>query len=1130
MVWTQINTRSAISAIIPRLILATMMIGVVPINVTAQDPDGATPRAVTPAEDSPEKPRVEVRPDDTVILIDGQTGQAIPVPAGATVEAFVEWLKQREKSRNDGRPDYYVSSVSLDGEVTRESSDDSGKAFARLNVRINIQLLRDEASVRVPLRHNEGTLLKHTHTGPGVPAFLPSEPGQGLTCLLTGAGQHQLDLIVSVPVRESGGTQRIQLSLPGSFRSSLLLIVPGMGITVPNESLNAETQQLPDAKTSIQVDGPGSSLDLSWQARLTPRTVETELQSRTVMSAELGPDGAVIEAAQTVTTTGMIDSLDVELPDGYSFVSVSSSTHQGVLVEDAQANPLRLLFAGSTTGTVQLHWELSLTAPQDDGVILLGQLLLKDALRQENWLGVAVADGHRLERIEAQTRSVLQIPARKFRAQATSQLTQGPINQAWRLQSEDARVAYTVSRMTPSFRVTPSYDLTFRETRAEVAMYIDVRVFSGSLERIPLEWPGLQSESWQQIEVFGWRRAESEDPELVNIIVQTVDQQTGHVELLLEGSQTSTQGLLQIELHSSRPIQADGTPFSLSIPGVDVLPIPIGELTVHNAASIESVLEVGQETTARLSTSNKDRVRPIRLPENQRQRSWELNSTRLEFTATATVHDQSIACDSIVNLSIARDRVTVEQILDYAVSYAPLSAARVVLPVPMIVAQDAVYVLRFAGESDDADLILSPEPNGLGDESGRQFRLTLPDDVWGDFQIITTWSLPLNDELDGDLSIVVPLVQSSDASPSVTRLTIDRPSSINVRVGDAVWKNELAPGRSDTWVAAVAPPVAPPRVVPLDLRVSVEQAAERFAVRRAALQSRVHPSGIQMDAVYHVAGEPGRLDIRLPLETDLRSLSVWWDGNLVDAESVTRTDDADGGIRVNLSGQPDGLEHVLALRFQTVVSDDGSAASLDVTLLAPQFASDVWLAETLWTVTLPLSHHVFIYPGNYAPRFQWARSGLFWTRQTPQVETSTADWFFGNRSDDASADGEQIDSLRAALRQLPLDPLSPVADSNSYLFSAFGHQNRLRFRTLSHPAIALLGTGISLIVGLILMRIPATRHVLSFVVLAFGMALAGLWRLEAVQLLIQPALLGLCLAGIASVIDGWRKREMSPKG
>ena len=1124
----QFHCASAINRLAVRLMVAGILVGMSSLIVHGQDPDDASPRATSPADGPAEKLRVEVGPNDSVVLIDEKSGQAYLVPAGATVEAFREWVRRGPQNQNNGQPEYYVSSVSLDGEVVTGDTNNNGRSSARIDVRINIQVLRTDGSVRVPLRLNEATLRGHDHTGSGVPSFLPTEPGNGLACVLSGTGQHQLDLTVSVPVRETGGTQRVQLSLPGSFQSSLQLVVPGMGITVPNESLNARTRQLPDARTAIQVDGLGSSLDLTWQAVLAPRTVKAELQSRTVMSAELSLDGAVIEAAQSITATGTIEALDVELPSGYSFLSVSSPTHKGVQIENAQSNPLRVLFAGSTTGPVELHWELSSAATSDDDPILLGGLRLKDAVRQENWLSVAVADGYRLQRIEAQTRSVQQTPARSFRTLANSRLRQNlPIDQAWRLLSDDARIAYSVGRITANFRVTPSYDLTFRESRAELAMYLDVQIFNGSLERIPLQWPGFQSESWQQIEVFGWRRAESENPEPVNILVQAASQENGTVELVLQGGQTGTQGLLQIELHSSRPIESDEKPFALSIPGVDVLPIPIGKLTVTNAESIESILEAGNNTSARLVTRNSNREATSRIPRNQREQTWELNSTNLEFTATTTAHEQMVACGSVARLSFTSDRIHVEQTLAYSVSYAPLSAVRVMVPLRVITAQDAVFTLRLPGEMEEQSRELSPESTGLDDESARQFRLTLPTDMWGEFEIVTTCSLPLIGDAGDDLPVVVPLIQSSDAVPEITRLYIDRPSSIDVRIGDPVWKNELLPGGAAAWIATAEPDADAPRYVPLNVLVSAEQAVERFAIQRAVLRSMIRPSGVLMEAVYHVAGQPGSLDIRLPADTDLNSLDVWWDGSLSAFENVARPENS---IRVNLNESTTAHAHVLALRFQ-IPLPDGFEAVTNFTLFAPEFASDVWLAETLWTVTVPPAHHIFVYPDDYAPRFQWVRSGVIWSRQTSNAVTSTADWLFADHQNDAThTDAEQLAILHDTLNELPFDPIDEVAGFNSYRFSAFGHQNILTVRTLNHPAIALLGTGLSLIIGLVLLRIPATRHLLSFVVLAFGTALAGLWHMEAVQLLIQPALLGLGLAGIASAIDGWRKREPVVEG
>ena len=78
---------------------------------------------------------------------------------------------------------------------------------------------------------------------------------------------------------------------------------------------------------------------------------------------------------------------------------------------------------------------------------------------------------------------------------------------------------------------------------------------------------------------------------------------------------------------------------------------------------------------------------------------------------------------------------------------------------------------------------------------------------------------------------------------------------------------------------------------------------------------------------------------------------------------------------------------------------------------------------------------------------------------------------------------------------------------------------------MSQTAVILAGAGLALAFGLALLRIPATRHVLTILVVGFGLSLVGLWHLEAVQLLLQPAVFGLLLAFVASVIESQIKRR-----
>ena len=73
--------------------------------------------------------------------------------------------------------------------------------------------------------------------------------------------------------------------------------------------------------------------------------------------------------------------------------------------------------------------------------------------------------------------------------------------------------------------------------------------------------------------------------------------------------------------------------------------------------------------------------------------------------------------------------------------------------------------------------------------------------------------------------------------------------------------------------------------------------------------------------------------------------------------------------------------------------------------------------------------------------------------------------------------------------------------------------------------IVFVGAGLALAVGFVLLKVPATRNVFSLLLLTFVVALVALWYMEPVQVLLQPALLGLLLAVVAALIEGGLKRQ-----
>ena len=81
---------------------------------------------------------------------------------------------------------------------------------------------------------------------------------------------------------------------------------------------------------------------------------------------------------------------------------------------------------------------------------------------------------------------------------------------------------------------------------------------------------------------------------------------------------------------------------------------------------------------------------------------------------------------------------------------------------------------------------------------------------------------------------------------------------------------------------------------------------------------------------------------------------------------------------------------------------------------------------------------------------------------------------------------------------------------------------------MSRSLIVLLGAGLALLAAFVLLKIPASRSVLTLAGAAFATAVVSLWHAEAVQLLLQPAILGVALAVVATVLEVLLRREPAP--
>jgi hypothetical protein len=1099
------------------LAVAVLLSAACPVAAQKSLPDSAgeaSPSSTSGKDASQAQARLTDPPkaNEHVIFVD-ENGEVVRLTAGGQIGDYLKWRQQLLQGTNDKGPGYYVAAVTLTGDVN------AARTTAKLDASIEVFVRGGINRVDVPLRLNEATLLAHRQTQAGDIEFLPTERGTGLKCRISGAGQHRIDLQISVPVRKSGKSYRVQLSLPGTAQSSLRLVVPGDAIAVrPDQFADIEVEALPDARSALIAHGLGDALDLPWQLVETQPAEETSFQVETLLSADAGEDGVAIEAVQTIVASGAsFDSVRVNVPPGSNVLSVSSATHDSIETSDLQTNPVVISLQESTAGPLKLKWLISSEVNTDMKSFSISGFPVENATREETLIGLRVAEGFRLSQLTPRPQQVQRIATSLFRKRVESQLDpQTGIQQAYRLANRNSRVHFQIDRIEANYRVIPAYELTFREASADLEARYEIIVYRGSLDHIQLRWPGLASQQWEQLEVI-------EPADLVHIAGQstedtdTADDQVGASQIRLEFVEplNRTHGPVTVKLQARRPVPLGEEPFLISIPVADSESRPVSHVTLFNASNVESTLAGARNTSIRFlsdvtgGAATKRAGRPL----NQVPRQLESTSSDLEFRATVMTHGQTVTASSHAILTLSENRINVEQRLHYSVTYEELDRLRIFVPGSVTPEE-----FRLTGDDGISTVPLTAEVGGLEIEGVRQIRVNLPQPILGQFEVICTYSVPVDAAFvdSGIGKSDVPLLQPADVPGKSTRVELRSPGNVGVLINGVQWAQELTLSNAPTWVAS-----GMLSNVGLTLEAAPERATQNFVVRRSLIRTRFQNGGsVRTTCVSLIDGDISFLTVSLPAETDRSSLTAWWDGKLVTTENllISSRDDDLIEVRLLLDEQMRREQHSLTFEFD--VNRVGTFDSInDLFATAPGFADDVWLADTLWEVILPADQHLLVYPDNYTPAFSWQRQGFAWTRRPIGGSVSLIEWLL------ADADLELATELPNQLKDLRFDPLAGTAYGNSYLFSSFGHHQKIRIQSMSQPAVILAGAGLALAFGLALLRIPATRHVLTILVVGFGLSLAGLWHLEAVQLLLQPAVFGVVLAFVALVVESRVKRR-----
>ena len=193
-----------------------------------------------------------------------------------------------------------------------------------------------------------------------------------------------------------------------------------------------------------------------------------------------------------------------------------------------------------------------------------------------------------------------------------------------------------------------------------------------------------------------------------------------------------------------------------------------------------------------------------------------------------------------------------------------------------------------------------------------------------------------------------------------------------------------------------------------------------------------------------------------------------------------------------MSEEASHRSYTLDLRFHFPRQRPGPGK---LSLEFPQWGEGVWVRRLYWQLVLPHDEHVLTAPAGFTNECVWSWEGYFWGRKPLLGQAELEAW--------VGATGD----------------LSDPSGTNHYLFSTMGNVPRGEVHTADRFWIVLIASGATLVAGLILIYLPASRHPASLFALALALLCAGSIYPEPTLLVAQAAGLGLVMTLVAGLLQ-----------
>lgn len=995
------------------------------------------------------------------VFIKGDDGQYFPLP-NLSLDQVLEYLKQKQATQVEQSPEYAVSSVSLSGTIKEDR--------AILDARIVVLINDENKWIRVPLKLNESIFLKANYSGAG-----ESSPGgfnrkDGYLWWFRGKGTHEINLTLSISLKQQLPSRRLQLLLPQTAVSNLQLRVPlsQISLEVPN-GVAVSKKTVSEDQSLVEMFGLGDQLDLSWQPIPDEKKVETVLQAETLLTADFTSDSVLLNATQSIKAlTGSFQTVQVKLPSQFRFLDVKCEGYKSHQV--GKGNLVDISLIEPTVGPIELQWTLETDFPDEKGQFLIDGFEVTRAKRQTGLIDIQTLDGYRIFRSEGQNRFVYQIKA-----------NQKDFDSSYRFLKQPFQLPLTIERVKPYFSAKPFYLVQMFGNRAELEARIQIDVFQGALDKVSLNWP--------QRTIEGWELELMQEPSLTEAI-ELEQSQPGQFNInLLKRSK----GTFEVTFRAKRPVIADQEPFSFSLPEIEAPSLAATSLVVANDVDVVTDLTPSPQT--QVLSSPLVQMEKFVLPaevKTLRKNEFQIQPGANEFSAVVSIHSQEITTTSAAQLEIDGSDVHVEQEIQYQIEYEPLSEIRLLVPLSL------KNRVNFYLDEEQNPLV----PTWISDDSDpiQTARLSLRSKKLGPVKITAIYLLTQNSQTE----LSIPLIRSDDAAYSDSQFELsvkDEEGSryLEVESIDAAWQQQLAMNNNAFWRA-----VDPKADINLKLKKSESGSLFSYSISQAWIHCSLDSAGFyQARAQYQFSVSPRSLSFKMLENANIKIEKIWWNDQQT-IFSLVQGSTNEYQLILPVVKESGASSHVLTIDYGSTKHQRDSLFS-PLTVAAPEFSDNLWVEKTIWKISLSNNEHLFTIPSGYTPQYQWKNQGVFWSRQ-----------FSGQNE------------IPVALENAP-PPQNDFLGVNDYQFYRLGPVSTLEFRALSRSMIVFIGAGTSLLLGFILMSISPLRSVLVLLIMMTAVSAVALFYPAPVEVLLQPAAFGLLLAIVAAFINGSSRKRRESK-